>query len=680
MHTKSDKRQSSAGKVSHKPAAFAHLRQFGLTLLATILLVLMLIITLAATSILQIEPAYAQVPVADSFVPSGSGLGRSIFRSYSQVLGDGPGVHTYPTLTGDVDGDGCMDLIFVLQAGEAGLEVRVKRSNCDGTWQEWSQVLGDGPGVHTYPALTGDVDGDGCTDLIFVVQAGDAGLQIRVKRSNCDGTWQEWSQMLGDASVIHTYPTLTGDVDGDGCTDLIFVGQDWSSAGLNIRVKRSNCDGTWQEWHQVLGDASVIHTYPTLTGDVDGDGCTDLIFVGHDWSSAGLNIRVKRSDCSGAWQEWHQVLGDASVIHTYPTLTGDVDGDGCTDLIFVGQDWSGAGLNVRVKRSNCDGTWQEWHQVLGDGLGVHTYPALTGDIDGDSCTDLIFVLQAGDAGLEVRVKRSDCDGAWQEWYQVLGDGPAVHTYPTLPGDVNGDRKTDLTFVGQDWSGPYLNIRTKIVSNTVYLPIVLNNHSPASPPTPTPTPGHTSSTRFANDTSYPIIYLTIDGMQYYQQSPQGIAPGHYHEIALTPGSHTYVVKNGWWESNTSRLEMYQWTGSFLQENGVVGTINFYDPTIRKLLANFGTSAYWQGDYWDELVPHTVGFCFRSNGTWNLDVDGAKRSNGAYTLVSRSPGTQSIQFTIGSYVGTLYELLGFFYMKNGPPDWPLIQYYRESTPCP
>lgn len=210
--------------------------------------------------------------------------------------------------------------------------------------------------------------------------------------------------------------------------------------------------------------------------------------------------------------------------------------------------------------------------------------------------------------------------------------------------------------------------------TVYLSSVMRHWS-------LPAPAPASTTRFANHTSHPIIYLTVDGVQYFVQSPQGILPGYYYEIELTPGDHTYEAMNGWWDGPYSRFEMYGWTGSFTQQKGVVGTIDFYDPTIEQLLADFSTSAYWGGYYWQDVVYHDIGFCFYDNGTWNLYIDGTYDSSGTYSLVSRDPGTMSVKFTVGDYIGTLYELFGFFYMRNGPPDWPLIEYYiQRHITCP
>ena len=168
--------------------------------------------------------------------------------------------------------------------------------------------------------------------------------------------WVPRSQVLGDGSGVHTHPLLTGDVNGDGLTDLLFIGQDWSGPGLNIRVKLSNGDGTWTSRSQVLGDGSGVHTYPARVGDVNGDGLTDLIFVGQGWNGPGLNVRVKLSNGDGTWTSRSQVLGDGSGVHENSSHAADVNGDGRTDIIFVGQGWSGTGLNVRTKLSQVPAT------------------------------------------------------------------------------------------------------------------------------------------------------------------------------------------------------------------------------------------------------------------------------------------------------------------------------------
>lgn len=388
--------------------------------------------------------------------------GVNLFSEMEFVSGDGAGVHTYPTLHGDVNGDGKIDLIFVGQGWSGnGLNIRTKMSNGDGSFTEYNQVLGDGIGVHQYPTLTGDVNGDGKTDLIFVFQHWDgSGLTIRTKFSNGDGTYSGASASLNDGAGVHEYPTLVGDVNGDGKTDLIFIFNS-SNGGLTVRTKMSNGNGTFTEYQNILGDGNGVHEYPTLTGDVNNDGKTDLIFIFNS-TNDGLVIRTKMSNGDGTYTEYQNILGDGSGVHKYPTLTGDVNGDGKTDLIFVGQNWSGNGLNVRTKMSNGDGTYAEYAQVIGDGNGVHNFPTLIGDVNGDNKADLVFVGQDWKGcGLNIRVKLSNGDGTWCSNFQTLGDGDGVHENSTLLEDINGDGKSDVIFVFQHWDGSGLHLRTKV---------------------------------------------------------------------------------------------------------------------------------------------------------------------------------------------------------------------------
>jgi len=182
----------------------------------------------------------------------------------------------------------------------------------------------------------------------------------------------------------------------------------------------------------------------------------------------------------------------------------------------------------------------------------------------------------------------------------------------------------------------------------------------------------SMTRFLNNTSYPIISLKIDGVEKFPQAPQGILPAYYYEIELSPGSHSYRAVNGFWDGSF-RFEMYTSTGNFTQRSGITEIITFNDPTINQLLTRFQSSQKWEGNFWQNLAPHKAAFRFYSNGTWSFYVDGLHQSSGNYYLNSRDPSAFKVTFSIGSYNGELYETFGYFTMRNGPADFPLIQYF-------
>ncbi len=383
----------------------------------------------------------------------------------------------YPILKGDFDGDEKTDIAFVGQdwsGPSTGLHILTLFSNGDGTYDFKEFVAGDGPGVHTYPALTGDFNGDDKTDIAFIGQNWsnpETGLHIRTRFSNGDGTYDFKEFVAGDGNHVHTYPALTGYFNGDDKTDIAFIGQNWSNpeTGLHIRTRFSNGDGTYDFKEFVAGDGLGVHTYPALTGDFNGDDKTDIAFIGQNWSNpeTGLHIRTRFSNGDGTYDFKEFVAGDGNHVHTYPALTGYFNGDDKTDIAFIGQNWSNpeTGLHIRTRFSNGDGTYDFKEFVAGDGLGVHTYPALTGDFNGDDKTDIAFIGQNWsnpETGLHIRTRFSNGDGTYDFKEFVAGDGNNVHTYPALTGYFNGDDKTDIAFVGQNWNDQFsgLHVRTR----------------------------------------------------------------------------------------------------------------------------------------------------------------------------------------------------------------------------
>jgi hypothetical protein len=359
--------------------------------------------------------------------------------SHEDIEGDGPHALDYPALIGTVDANTTSDVILLLKR-PGGLEIRTKLSNGDGTWTGVNQLLGDGPGVFRYPAIAGDINADSLTDVILILKT-SAGLEIRSKISTGTGLWTSASDTPGDGYHVHDYPTLPGDYDGNGMTDLVFLLK--TDQGLKIRTKFSNGDGTWTGTEETLGDGPGVFKFPRLVGDVDGDGDTDLIFLLE--SEEGLRIRTKFSNGDGTWTGFEETPGDGPGVFEFPRLTGDVDGDGDTDLIFLLE--SDQGLKIRTKLSNGDGTWSGHEDIQGDGPGVFRFPAMTGDVDGDGDTDLIIRgNNFNGCGLNIRVKLSNGDGTWTATRQVVGDGPGVNKVAPVVGYVDLDNRSDVVFL------------------------------------------------------------------------------------------------------------------------------------------------------------------------------------------------------------------------------------------
>jgi hypothetical protein len=301
-----------------------------------------------------------------------------------------------------------------------------------------------------------------------------------------------------------TYDVLSGDFDGDRKTDLLTVSP--------------NAGGGWREWaalelardggfaSEVWGAGSTIHMtnggvdarYRTLAADFDGDGKTDLATVSPnagggwvDWIALELSTgSAFRSEVWPAGTPIHMRNGGPE--SNYVTLAGDFDGDRKTDIATLSP--------------NAGGAWAEWvalelstgsgfrSEVWGVGTPIHMrngdssrwYHVLPGDFDGDGKTDIATLSAA--AG-----------GGWAEWValelstgtgfrsEVWPAGTAIHMrnggasdYDIRATDVNADGKADLVTFTQTGGGGWAEW---------YAVELSNGHGFDSQVWPSPTPQH-----------------------------------------------------------------------------------------------------------------------------------------------------------------------------------------------
>ena len=98
------------------------------------------------------------------------------------------------------------------------------------------------------------------------------GLVVRMLLSNGDGTWEHKEAEIGWGPRVHDNPTLVGDFDNDGNSDLAFPFQDTRDPkGLTVRSLLSNGDGTWSMPEERVLWGPRVHDNPTVIGDFDDE-------------------------------------------------------------------------------------------------------------------------------------------------------------------------------------------------------------------------------------------------------------------------------------------------------------------------------------------------------------------------------------------------------------------------
>jgi hypothetical protein len=122
-------------------------------------------------------------------------------------------------LTGDVNGDGQTDLLYVYPNGTPAVYSFISQGN--GQYQSEGYSLGSGFDAGSGTWLTGDVNGDGETDLLYVYPNGTPAVYSYISQGN--GQYQTNGYSLGSGFDAASGTWQTGDVNGDGQTDLLYV-------------------------------------------------------------------------------------------------------------------------------------------------------------------------------------------------------------------------------------------------------------------------------------------------------------------------------------------------------------------------------------------------------------------------------------------------------------------------
>ena len=203
-------------------------------------------------------------------------------------------------------------------------------------------------------AVTGaDFDGDGRQDLLVQTSNG-----WQVLYSNGSG-FTAGDLIVPMAAVVGYYPPIMIDINGDGCTDLVYPSSTANSAGYNTWIVRvSKCgmfggSGFAPPVDTGLPAASSTYgKYPALgAADLNGDGFQDLIYT--DPTSSTSAVLVAYSTGTGFAAP--VPLGNAADGTTLAPYWIDQDGDGLPDNIVAGGFYSAAGPKSDLMLSATDG-------------------------------------------------------------------------------------------------------------------------------------------------------------------------------------------------------------------------------------------------------------------------------------------------------------------------------------
>lgn len=211
------------------------------------------------------------------------------------------------------------------------------------------------------------------------------------------------------------------DLDHDGLLDLVVVNNDRSAIDLLYQTKpgtpvdKSPRSVRTNRWEPVLEDAHYrkasvttgVTVFDLTTGDFNGDGRIDLAYTGDPQL---LTVRYQEAD--GSWSEKKIAEAPLPSQLVGSFRAGDLDGDGRTDLVMLGQ----KELAIFYQDKNGVLGAPERYPLPDDSC----YGLELCDVNGDKRTDLVYLCGNNRDALRVRSQMGERQFGPEQAYTIHG--------------------------------------------------------------------------------------------------------------------------------------------------------------------------------------------------------------------------------------------------------------------
>lgn len=264
---------------------------------------------------------------------------------------------TYAVPTGDLDGDGDLDVVVVNDRAPNWVYLNDGTGRFTLAWQVGPQV------EPARSARLDDLNGDGTLDLLVTNRGAANGFYLN------DGTGHfAPKQTFGDPDGS-TIDVAVGDVDGDGDADLVLANRDGQANQILLNDGALGFDDV-----RTFGTGSD-ETRSAALADVNGDGRLDIAVANIGEPNA---VYLGRGD--GTFDEGTTFGADEN---SYMLEIVDLDRDGDLDLVVANVN----GPNIAYLNG---GDGRAWTEMRFDDGTESSYGVATADLNGDGFPEVGF--------------------------------------------------------------------------------------------------------------------------------------------------------------------------------------------------------------------------------------------------------------------------------------------------
>ena len=354
----------------------------------------------------------------------------------------------------DYDDDEFLDL-YITNTREA--KNALFRNNGDGTFSNVAEQAGVTSETGNTAVVAGDIDNDGCTDLIL---AGDGGFQgtdpsgFRVYANNCDGAFTDISDTAGIDKPEVSWSLALGDVNNDGYLDLYASG--FIATGISFddrdRLYLNNGDRTFTDVTDDAGIEGELVTCSARFSDYDRDGWTDVFITNCFWQESRVELLHNNGD--GTFTD---VAFDAGLVFSpsghpldydtdsRPALAlGDYDLDGDLDVFAPDR------TDKPLFENNGDGTYTAVREqdlgIVSGHFGGHLAVSFA-DFENNGYPD-VFYVDADELTSTAVLYMNNGD----KTFVRAAEYPVVSTGGAATGDYDNDGFLDVVVVSSRSQG------------------------------------------------------------------------------------------------------------------------------------------------------------------------------------------------------------------------------------